>query len=50
MCELLGEKTFLPFFPMLKIPYKRIEQDEIWKKICKELRLGIYTYNLMNFC
>ena len=37
MCELLDETTFLPFFPMLKDPIKRIEQDEIWKKICKEL-------------
>ncbi len=38
MCELLGETQFLPFFPMLKDPVKRIEQDEIWKKICAELR------------
>ena len=38
MCELLGEEVFLPFFPMLKDPVKRIEQDEIWKKICKELQ------------
>ncbi len=38
MCELLDEKSFLPFFPMLKDPVKRIEQDEIWKKICKELK------------
>ena len=38
MCELLDERTFLPFFPMLKDPVKRIEQDEIWKKICKELQ------------
>ena len=38
MCELLEEKRFLPFFPMLKDPIKRIEQDEIWKKICKELK------------
>jgi hypothetical protein len=37
MCELLNEEVFLPFFPMLKDPVKRIEQDEIWKKICKEL-------------
>jgi hypothetical protein len=37
MCELLGEIKFLPFFPMLKDPVKRIEQDEIWKKICREL-------------
>ena len=38
MCELLDERSFLPFFPMLKDPVKRIEQDEIWKKICKELQ------------
>jgi len=38
ICELLGENEFLPFFPMLKDPVKRIEQDEIWKKICAELR------------
>ena len=38
MCELLDERTFLPFFPMLKDPVKRIEQDYIWKKICKELQ------------
>ena len=37
ICELLDEREFLPFFPMLKDPIKRIEQDEIWKKICKEL-------------
>jgi hypothetical protein len=38
MCELLDQKQFLPFFPMLKDPIKRIEQDEIWKKICLELK------------
>jgi len=38
MCELLGENHFLSFFPMLKDPVKRIEQDDIWKKICKELQ------------
>jgi hypothetical protein len=37
MCELLDEREFLPYFPMLKDPVKRIEQDEIWKKICAEL-------------
>ena len=37
LCELLNENTFLPFFPMLKDPIKRIEQDTIWKKICSEL-------------
>ena len=37
LCELLDETYFLPFFPMLKDPVKRIEQDVIWKKICQEL-------------
>ena len=36
LCELLGEHSYLPHFPMLK-EQKKIEQDEIWKKICKEL-------------
>jgi len=37
LCELLDQRQFLSFFPMLKDPEKRIEQDEIWKKICNEL-------------
>lgn len=37
LCELLDQKDFLHFFPMLKDREKRIEQDEIWKKICEEL-------------
>ena len=37
MCELLGEDDYLPHFYMLKDPVKRMEQDEIWKKICEEL-------------
>ena len=37
LCELLDETEFLPYFPMLKDREKQIEQDEIWKKICKEL-------------
>jgi hypothetical protein len=37
LCELLNETYYLPYFPMLKDPVKRIEQDIIWKKICKEL-------------
>jgi hypothetical protein len=36
LCELLGETSYLPHFPMLK-EQKKIEQDEIWKKICNEL-------------
>ena len=37
LCELLGQNQFLPFFPMLKDREKRIEQDNIWQKICDEL-------------
>tara|TARA_B100001059_G_C17768875_1_gene547217 strand:+ start:340 stop:1482 length:1143 start_codon:yes stop_codon:yes gene_type:complete len=37
LCELLGEAQYLEFFPMLKDRDKRIEQDNIWKKICEEL-------------
>jgi hypothetical protein len=37
LCELLDEKFYLPHFPMLKDRDKIVEQDSIWKKICKEL-------------
>ena len=37
LCELLGEDKYLELLPMLKDPEKRMEQDIIWKKICKEL-------------
>ena len=37
LCELLEQNDFLHCFPMLKDREKRIEQDEIWKKICDEL-------------
>ena len=37
LCELLDQNQFLPYFPMLKDREKRIEQDEIWRKICDEL-------------
>jgi hypothetical protein len=37
LCELLDQGQFLPFFPMLKDREKRIEQDQIWKQICREL-------------
>ena len=37
LCELLGEEQYLQHFPMLKDPEKRMEQDEIWKKICIDL-------------
>ena len=37
LCELLNEEQYLEHFPMLKDPEKRMEQDEIWKKICMDL-------------
>lgn len=37
LCELLGEDSYLQFFPMLKDREKRIEQDTIWKNICEDL-------------
>lgn len=37
LCELLGEDQYLEHFPMLKDREKRIEQDNIWRKICEEL-------------
>ena len=37
LCELLGEEKYLLLFPLLKDREKRIEQDDIWKKICEEL-------------
>ena len=37
LCELLDQRQFLSYFPMLKDREKRMEQDEIWKKICAEL-------------
>ena len=37
LCELLEQYEFLDFFPMLKDREKRIEQDDIWRKICQEL-------------
>jgi hypothetical protein len=37
LCELLGEEQYLPDFPMLKDREKRVEQDQIWRKICEEL-------------
>jgi hypothetical protein len=37
LCELLGETQYLEYFPMLKDREKRIDQDNIWKKICLEL-------------
>uniref|UniRef100_A0A6C0E3P8 Viral late gene transcription factor 3 zinc ribbon domain-containing protein n=1 Tax=viral metagenome TaxID=1070528 RepID=A0A6C0E3P8_9ZZZZ len=37
LCELLKENQYLEHFPMLKDREKRIEQDNIWKKICGEL-------------
>jgi len=37
LCELLNETQYLQYYPMLKDKEKRVEQDTIWKQICKEL-------------
>jgi hypothetical protein len=37
LCELLDEKKFMPFFPMLKDQEKKMDQDAIWKLICADL-------------
>jgi len=37
LCELLEEDKYLDELYMLKDPVKRMEQDEIWKKICADL-------------
>ena len=38
MCELLDHDEYLPCFPLLKSREKLYIQDQIWKKICDELR------------
>ena len=38
MCELLGEDSLLRYFTLLKSNEKLYAQDQIWKKICKDLR------------
>ena len=38
MCELLDHDEYLPCFPLLKSREKLYVQDQIWKKICDELR------------
>ena len=51
LCEILDYKEFLEYFPMLKDRSKIIEQDEIWRKICKELKWGLYSnYYLKLYC
>ena len=37
-CELLGEDSYLPLLPLLKSSEKLYAQDQIWRKICGELR------------
>lgn len=38
LCELLGHDEYLQCFPLLKSREKLYVQDQIWEKICKELR------------
>lgn len=37
-CELLGEDSYLPCFPLLKSHEKLYMHDQIWKKITKDLK------------
>ena len=37
LCVLLDQTQYLPFIPMMKDREKQLEQDMIWKKVCKEL-------------
>lgn len=38
LCELLSEDDYIPCFPLLKSREKLYIQDQIWEKICMELR------------
>jgi hypothetical protein len=38
MCEILSEDQYLPCFPLLKSREKLYIQDQIWEKICNELK------------
>ena len=35
--ELLGERSYLPYFPLLKSHEKLYQQDVIWRNICQDL-------------
>ena len=37
LCVLLNQTQYLPFIPMMKDRDKQLEQDMIWKEVCKEL-------------
>lgn len=37
LCMLLGQTQYLPFITMLKDREKQLEQDMIWKKVCRDL-------------
>lgn len=42
LCEILCQDEYLEQIDLLKDPMKRMEQDEIWKKICNELEWKYY--------
>lgn len=41
--EILEWDTLLPYFPLLKSRDKIVEQEQIWRNICKELSWPIYA-------
>jgi hypothetical protein len=42
MSQLLGRDEYLTNFPLLKSREKLFQQDEIWKKICRDLNWTFY--------
>lgn len=37
LCVLLDQTQYLPYIPMMKDREKQLEQDMIWKKVCRDL-------------
>ena len=37
LCTLLDQTQYLPYIPMMKDREKQLEQDMIWKKVCRNL-------------
>lgn len=37
LCVLLDQTQYLPYIPLMKDREKQLEQDQIWRKVCKDL-------------
>jgi len=42
LCTLLDQTQYLPYIPMMKDREKQLEQDMIWKLVCKDLDWGFF--------